>query len=100
MKKLLFLLIIFCLLLWLNQKSIVENLDLNDVQNLIELNKVVSNNQTLIKNINDKITGFGNSIETNTKNISNNTKEIKENSSYITNLKKKMQQLSSMNKAQ
>ena len=49
MKKLLFLLIIFIFVLWLiNRENIIENLDLDNVQTLIALNKQVQANAKAI----------------------------------------------------
>ena len=93
MKKLLLFLIIFCLILWLCHGNITENLDVNDVQTLIGLNKIVQSNSANIKKILTKL-GI---ISKNSGLISTNSKEIHENSVYITNLKAKMTQLKQMN---
>ena len=112
MKKVLFLLIIFMFILWLvNNENINENLDLDNVQTLIALNKQVQANAKAINDLKTK--GAIQEVKTSSstlqppnqfmtiidglqKKINTNTNGVKENLGYINYLKKKIQLLKTM----
>ena len=111
MKKLLFLLIIFIFVLWLiNRENIIENLDLDNVQTLIALNKQVQANAKAINDIKTKgaiqqissssttapPSNFMTVVNGLQQKINTNTDNIKENLGYINYLKKKIQLLKTM----